>query len=95
MLVADAFCSSVMSNMMFGRSWFTLCLRCNIRLETPSPEDVRENVPEYVFHQNASATRFCPSCGRFFWPLNQVEIPPSKPPPPTALRTQSFLESLT
>ena len=48
--------------------WFTRCLICNVPLETPSSDDIRENVPEYVFHQNASDIRFCPSCGRFFWP---------------------------
>ncbi|MBW2283174.1 MAG: hypothetical protein JRF65_01090 [Deltaproteobacteria bacterium] len=48
--------------------WFTRCLLCNVPLKNPSLEDVRENVPEYVLHQNASDIRFCPSCGRFFWP---------------------------
>jgi uncharacterized protein with PIN domain len=48
--------------------WFTRCLRCNVRLRKATTEKTRENVPEYVFHENAGEIRFCPSCGRFFWP---------------------------
>lgn len=47
--------------------WFTRCLRCNVRLRKPTTEKTRENVPEYVFHENAGEIRFCPSCGRYFW----------------------------
>ena len=48
--------------------WFIRCLNCNIHLKGTSLEDAREHIPEYVFHQNITSVRFCPSCGRFFWP---------------------------
>lgn len=53
--------------------WFSLCLTCNIPLEKADAADARENVPEYVFHQNISGIRFCPSCGRYFWPGSHRE----------------------
>jgi uncharacterized protein with PIN domain len=52
-----------------GRSrWFTRCLICNIQLIVIKIDEVRENVPEYVFHQNVSRIKYCPSCGRYYWP---------------------------
>jgi uncharacterized protein with PIN domain len=48
--------------------WFSRCLLCNVPLEKAEARDARDNVPEYVFHQSASEIRFCPSCGRYFWP---------------------------
>ncbi len=48
--------------------WFSRCLVCNVLL-VDAPEDVaRDNIPEYVFYKNINAIRFCPSCGRYFWP---------------------------
>jgi uncharacterized protein with PIN domain len=47
---------------------FSRCLRCNVPLRKATPETIRENVPEYVFHENAGEIRFCPCCGRYFWP---------------------------
>ena len=48
--------------------WFSRCLLCNVPL-MDAPEDVvRDNIPEYVFYKNINAIRFCPSCGRYFWP---------------------------
>jgi uncharacterized protein with PIN domain len=47
---------------------FTRCLRCNVLLRKAAAETTRENVPEYVFYENAGGIRFCPSCGRYFWP---------------------------
>ena len=49
-------------------NWFTRCLICNVPLQTAEARAARENVPEYVFYQNTSDIRFCPSCGRYFWP---------------------------
>ena len=52
-----------------GRSkCFTRCLRCNVLLRKASADTARDNVPEYVFYENAEGIRFCPSCGRYFWP---------------------------
>ena len=48
--------------------WFSRCLLCNIPLKEAEGTDALENVPEYVFYQSASGIRFCPSCGRYFWP---------------------------
>jgi uncharacterized protein with PIN domain len=48
--------------------WFTRCLLCNVPLQKAEGTHARENVPEYVFYQSASGIRFCPSCGRYFWP---------------------------
>ena len=48
--------------------WFLRCLTCNLPLREVAVEDVREDIPEYVFYQNITELRFCPSCGRYFWP---------------------------
>lgn len=48
--------------------WFTRCLLCNTLLKAVSVKDARENIPEYVYYQNVPEVRFCPSCGRYFWP---------------------------
>ncbi|MBW2610460.1 MAG: hypothetical protein JRC68_08980 [Deltaproteobacteria bacterium] len=48
--------------------WFMRCLICNIQINEVTREDARENIPEYIFYQNKTAIRFCPSCGRYFWP---------------------------
>jgi len=48
--------------------WFTRCLICNTLLIVIRMDEVRENVPEYVFHQNVSGIKCCPSCGRYYWP---------------------------
>jgi uncharacterized protein with PIN domain len=47
---------------------FIRCMRCNEVLRETSAESARENVPEYVFFQHPTGIRYCPSCGRFFWP---------------------------
>ncbi|MBW1799192.1 MAG: hypothetical protein JRJ85_00550 [Deltaproteobacteria bacterium] len=48
--------------------WFSRCLVCNVGLEDIPAEEARESVPEYVFYQNMTAIRYCPRCGRYFWP---------------------------
>jgi hypothetical protein len=48
--------------------WFTRCLICNTLLIVIQLDEIRENVPEYVFHQNVSEIKCCPSCGRYYWP---------------------------
>ncbi|MCF8146599.1 MAG: hypothetical protein K9N21_22045 [Deltaproteobacteria bacterium] len=49
-------------------AWFNRCLICNTQLRHACESDAREKVPEYVFYQNMSRIRFCPSCDRYFWP---------------------------
>lgn len=48
--------------------WLTRCLICNAPLEKAEPQESRQNVPEFVFHQTADGISRCPSCGRYFWP---------------------------
>jgi uncharacterized protein with PIN domain len=48
--------------------WFSRCLICNVLLEKPVVHKARENVPEHVYFQNMTGIRFCPSCGRYYWP---------------------------
>ena len=48
--------------------WFSRCLICNVLIEETPPEKIRDNVPAYVFCQNPGGIRFCPSCGRYYWP---------------------------
>jgi len=48
--------------------WFTRCLTCNFQIEKASPLSAKTNIPEYVYSQNYSSIKFCPSCGRYFWP---------------------------
>ncbi len=48
--------------------WFSRCLLCNSPLEGPSEEQIRANVPDYVCQTNLANIRFCPACGRFYWP---------------------------
>lgn len=48
--------------------WFSRCLLCNTKLAVIQLDEIRENVPEYVFHQNISDIKRCPSCGRYYWP---------------------------
>ncbi len=49
-------------------AWFTRCLICNTLLKQARENEAREKIPEYVFYQNMAQIRFCPSCGRYFWP---------------------------
>ncbi len=48
--------------------WFRRCLICNVLLEEGDVSKAKENVPEYVFYENMTGIRFCPSCGRYYWP---------------------------
>ena len=58
----------VVSPTSIRSNWFSRCLVCNTPLRDADPEDGQENVPEYVFYRNRKRIRFCPSCGRYFWP---------------------------
>ena len=46
---------------------FSICLKCNKKLEEVSREEVREYVPNYVF-ENYNDFRMCPQCRSIFWP---------------------------
>jgi len=45
---------------------FTRCAECNQRLEDVFKENVREQVPEYVW-QTQEEFRGCPECRRIYW----------------------------
>jgi uncharacterized protein with PIN domain len=47
---------------------FSRCLVCNVLLTQAQEDAARENVPEYVFYENMTGIRFCPSCERYYWP---------------------------
>lgn len=47
---------------------FSRCIRCNTFLEDVSGEPALEAVPEYVFYHHQGQIRFCPTCGRHYWP---------------------------
>ena len=49
-------------------NWFSRCLVCNVLLKEAKENEARGNIPEYVFYQNIKGIRFCPSCGRYYWP---------------------------
>jgi len=45
---------------------FSRCLHCNVPLEEVNRDDVREEVPDYVFHMHQEFSR-CPSCRKVYW----------------------------
>ena len=47
---------------------FSRCLLCNVLLVEATEKMIKENVPDHVYHENIFNIRFCPSCGRFYWP---------------------------
>jgi len=48
--------------------WFSRCLVCNVPLRDARSEVARQNVPEYVAYKTNARIRYCPVCGRYFWP---------------------------
>jgi uncharacterized protein with PIN domain len=45
---------------------FSRCLTCNALLEDVIPEEVREEVPDYIYHTHQEFSR-CPSCQKVYW----------------------------
>jgi uncharacterized protein with PIN domain len=45
---------------------FTICLKCNKKLNSVSAEEVRNLVPAYVF-ENCTEYNQCPSCLNVYW----------------------------
>jgi uncharacterized protein with PIN domain len=45
---------------------FSRCLTCNAPLEDVSPEEVKEEVPDYIYHTHQEFSR-CPSCRKVYW----------------------------
>ncbi len=48
--------------------WFSRCLLCNQLLNPAPAERAQANVPEHVYYCNQGRIRWCPSCGRYYWP---------------------------
>ncbi|MDY7039462.1 MAG: Mut7-C RNAse domain-containing protein [Chloroflexota bacterium] len=46
---------------------FSRCPVCNVLLETPDKETVRDRVPPYVLRKHTEF-RHCPRCDRVYWP---------------------------
>jgi uncharacterized protein with PIN domain len=45
---------------------FSRCLTCNTPLEDVTPEEVKGEVPDYIFHTHQEFSR-CPSCRKVYW----------------------------
>jgi uncharacterized protein with PIN domain len=45
---------------------FSRCLTCNAPLEDVVPEEVKEEVPDYIYHTHQGFSR-CPSCRKVYW----------------------------
>jgi uncharacterized protein with PIN domain len=54
-----------------GSDLFTRCLLCNAPVEPVPREDVREEVPPYVFETQKRFAR-CPSCRKIYWAATHV-----------------------
>lgn len=45
---------------------FTRCLTCNTPLEDVAPEEVKGEVPDYIYHTHQEFSR-CPFCRKVYW----------------------------
>ena len=45
---------------------FSRCLTCNALLEDVVPEEVKEEVPDYIYRTHQAFSR-CPSCRKVYW----------------------------
>jgi len=45
---------------------FSRCLICNTPLESVDPAEVKEVVPDYIYHTHQEFSR-CPSCRKIYW----------------------------
>jgi uncharacterized protein with PIN domain len=45
---------------------FSRCLTCNTPLEDVAPEEVKGEVPDYIYHTHQEFSR-CPSCRKVYW----------------------------
>lgn len=46
---------------------FSLCIRCNVKVEPVSREQIADRVPDYVLSSHSKFAS-CPVCGRIYWP---------------------------
>jgi hypothetical protein len=52
---------SVKQEMLFSR-----CLACNALLEARDPDEVKGEVPDYIYQAHREFSR-CPTCGKIYW----------------------------
>ena len=48
-------------------AFFTICLECNVPLHEVTRDEVRSEIPDYVYRTQREFRR-CPWCGRVYWP---------------------------
>ena len=51
---------------------FSRCLSCNCLLDTVSREEVRTEVPDYIYQTQSQFHRCC-DCGKVYWPGSHSE----------------------
>ena len=52
---------------MVNAELFSRCLSCNCLLDTVSREEIRAEVPEYIYQTQSRFLRCC-DCGKVYWP---------------------------
>jgi uncharacterized protein with PIN domain len=48
-------------------TFFTICPECNVALNRMTRDEVRSDIPDYVYRTQQDFRR-CPGCGRTYWP---------------------------
>ena len=48
-------------------AFFTICLECNVPLREVTRDEVRPEIPDYVYRTQHEFRR-CPACARVYWP---------------------------
>lgn len=48
-------------------AFFSICLECNLALHRVTRDEVRPEIPDYVYRTQREFRR-CPGCGRVYWP---------------------------
>jgi len=51
---------------------FSRCLECNVRVDEVKREDVKNDIPDYVYN-NSDIFLKCPECGKVFWKGSHYE----------------------
>jgi uncharacterized protein with PIN domain len=57
---------------MIDAELFSRCLSCNCLLDTVSREEVRAEVPDYIYQTQSRFHRCC-DCGKVYWPGSHSE----------------------
>ena len=57
---------------MIDAELFSRCLSCNCLLDTVNREEVRAEVPDYIYQTQSQFHRCC-DCGKIYWPGSHSE----------------------